>query len=325
MPQFYMISNRDSSDEGLGSDRDELTYYTADDGDLKNFSNWSSVSADRFKKIIVGAANAFPLIADPAQQEEQKHVTIFIHGYNNDWADATANYQLLHDALYTGADALGLIILFNWPSLGSPAAYLSDREHARGSAADFADVLTSLFDWLLVKQQDAINDPARACRAKVSIVAHSMGNYLLQEAMSIVWDRKNRPLLVSLSNQTLMVAADVDNDIFKSGENVGDAAGEGIANLSYRVSCLYSPRDPILGVSAGLKHFGKRRLGRSGLDASFPTPDNVWDMDCTSLFPDGTPSSAVHAEYFAANAVNVTARIRSILKGLDRTIVDPDS
>jgi esterase/lipase superfamily enzyme len=319
MPQFYMITNRDVTDEGLGSDEAELSYFTSDSDDVVNFGNWSSITADRFKKIIIGAANAFPLIIDPARQEEQKHVTIFIHGYNNTWADATNNYKKLHDALYADADGLGLVILFNWPSLGSPAAYLADREHAQGSAADLADVLSAFYDWLLVKQQDAATDDKKACRAKISIVAHSMGNYVLQEAMNTAWERKNKPLSVSLVNQLLMVAADVDNDLFKSGENVGAADGEGIANLTYRISALYSPRDPVLGVSAGLKHFGKRRLGRSGLDPTYPVPDNVWDMDCTDLFPSATPAADVHSVYFASP--KVMEKMRSILQGLDRSLI----
>jgi len=43
----------------------------------------------------------------------------------------------------------------------------------------------------------------------------------------------------------------------------------------------HSGKDPVLGLSAGLKHFGKRRLGRSGIDHDFPVPDNVWDIDCS--------------------------------------------
>jgi hypothetical protein len=32
---------------------------------------------------------------------------------------------------------------------------------------------------------------------------------------------------------------------------------------------------------------GKRRLGRSGLDRTFPVPDNVWNSDCSSLIAPG--------------------------------------
>jgi esterase/lipase superfamily enzyme len=112
----------------------------------------------------------------------------------------------------------------------------------------------------------AAKDPAKACKAKISVIAHSMGNYLTQMAMFHAWKRNNSPLAISLVNQLLMVAADVDNDIFDSGEQIGDGDGEGIASLTYRVTAFYSGRDPVLGVSAGLKHFFKRRLGRNGPD-----------------------------------------------------------
>jgi esterase/lipase superfamily enzyme len=319
MTQFFMISNRDLGEEGLGSDRAELSYFTSDGDDLGNFGNWTNVTFDRFKKLIVGAANAFPLITDPARQEEQKHITIFIHGYNNSWSDATRIYQTLHDGLYADSTGLGLIVLFNWPSFGSPADYLADRGHARASADDFADVLGNLYDWLLIKQQDALADEKKACRAKISIIAHSMGNYVLQEAVYVAWERKNKPLLVSLVNQLLMVAADVDNDLFKSGESVGEATGEGIANLTYRVSALFSPRDAVLGLSAGLKHFGKRRLGRSGLDRNTPLPDNVWDMNCTNLFSPNTPSAEVHSAYFSSP--EILGKMRLILQGIDRSLI----
>src|SRR5215475_14004534 len=115
-----------------------------------------------------------------------------------------------------------------------------------------------------------------------AVIAHSMGNFVVQMALFHAWKNNNRPLATSLINLLLMVAADVDNDIFDSGEQIGDGDGEGIANLSYRVTAFYTGRDPVLGASAGLKHFFKPRLGRSGLDrisvSGHPaTPDNVWD------------------------------------------------
>jgi len=90
---------------------------------------------------------------------------------------------------------------------------------------------------------------------------YELGNYVLEAAMNYAWTQKNRPMLVSLIDQALMIAADVDNDLFRAGESYGANDGEGIANLTYRVTALYTGRDAVLGTSAGLKHFGKRRLG----------------------------------------------------------------
>jgi esterase/lipase superfamily enzyme len=118
-----------------------------------------------------------------------------------------------------------------------------------------------------------------------------------------------------LLNQLIMVAADVDNDLFKSGEVSDGSAGDAIAQLTYRVTSLFSGRDKTLGLSAGLKHFGKRRLGRSGLDRNYPVPDNVWDIDCSTIISPDPPES-VHRAYFTEPPV--LTLMEQILKGVDR-------
>ena len=152
---------------------------------------------------------------------------------------------------------------------------MPDRFHARDCANDLVGVLSDLYDWLIQKQAAAFKDQSNACKAKVSVVSHSMGNYLLQKAICAAWTRKNQPLLVSLINQLVMVAADVDNDLFEDSSDDG-TDGDAVSNLTYRITALYSGRDAVLGDSAGLKHFGTRRLGRNGLAKCPPTgKDNV--------------------------------------------------
>jgi len=320
--QFWMISNRavvtKSGKQSLGKEEGTLSFYTKqDDGkSLNDLANWSAVSAERFQKLLIGQADAFPRIPEE-QHEDQKHVTIFVHGYNNSWDGAASRYEKLVRDLYAGSQSLGVCILFTWPSDGATSSYYPDRKDARESAEELADVLSRLYDWLLIKQADAHNDVRNACRAKVSVIAHSMGNYVLQYAMRWAWTRANRPLLVSLVNQLIMVAADVDNDLFKDGEQVGDADGEGISNLTYRTTALYSGRDSVLGVSAGLKHFGKRRLGRSGLDRKADLPDNVWDVDCSTLFT--AAQDNIHSAYF--EEPRTVELMRQILRGLDRGVL----
>lgn len=132
-----------------------------------------------------------------------------------------------------------------------------------------------------------INNPAKACKAKASLFAHSMGNYVVQKAMAAAWTRKNQPLLVNLINQLVMVAADVDSDLSDDGAPDNND-GNAVANLTYRITALYSGRDSVLSASAGLKHFSMRGLGLSSraplADPASPT-DNVWNVDCSSFFP----------------------------------------
>jgi len=89
---------------------------------------------------------------------------------------------------------------------------------------------------------------------------------------------------------------------------------------------VYSGRDSVLGASAGLKHFGMRRLGRSGLsdrpalaDPASPT-DNVWDVNCSSFFPPEVDGAASHGAYFLnEGTLNL---MRHVLHGLDRGVLD---
>ncbi len=324
MPKYWMINDR--SEDGIGPDpnADGVTYWVSDKQPLTDIKNWQKVTGGNFQKLLVAASDKFPALP-PGEHEDQSHVTLLVHGFNNKFASAAAFYEQLCAKLFNGPESLGLCILYDWPSRGNILGYEPDRSHARLCAHDFTDVLSALFDWLVDKQQATIDNPRKACKAKVSLIAHSMGNYVVQKAMAAAWTRKNQPLLVSLINQLLMVAADVDNDLFDMGapdNNDGDA----IANLTYRITTLYSGRDSVLGASAGLKHFGMRRLGRSGLsnsppiaDASSPT-DNVWNVDCSSFFPPSVGGAAIHGAYFLTDGtINL---MRQILRGLDRNVLN---
>lgn len=326
---YWMISDRalpaagPQSPAGFGDDRGELTYWTSAAGPATDPAAWQKVTSAVFQARLVAAAATFPKI-DPATQssEDQRHVTFFVHGFNNKWTDEAARYQGLCDSFFSGATSLGECIMYDWPSLGTPLGYLPDREHARDCANDLADVLSALYEYMRAQQMATAEDPSKACTAKVSMIAHSMGNYLLEKAMAVVWTRKNQPLLMSLINQLLMVAADVDNDLFKSGESVQQSDGDAIANLTYRITALYSGKDPVLGLSAGLKHFGKRRLGRSGIDHDYPVSDNVWDIDCSRFFTSNSVKGypqGVHSAYF--DVPETIELIRQLLRGVDRTVL----
>jgi esterase/lipase superfamily enzyme len=317
MPKYWMITDRNVASGDLGIKRGPLTYWTSDNDEVSVLANWSKIAPTAFRTQLVTVAGQFPLIDDPNRYAEQQHVTLFVHGYNNDWGAAAKRYQEICQTMFSGDQSLGLCVLFTWPSKGSPADYLPDRSEAREAAQDLADVLSALYDWLHKKQVAAATDADDACRAKTSVIAHSMGNYVLQKAMQLAWTRKNRPLLLSLISQLLMVAADVDNDLFRSGETVDASDGDAIANLCYRISVLFSGRDAVLGASAGLKHFGKRRLGRSGLDPTVKVPDNVCQFDCTGLLPE--TETSVHSAYF--DEPTSIKLMQGILRGTDRNLL----
>jgi esterase/lipase superfamily enzyme len=316
MPKYWRISDR-AIVKGQPSsiERGPLTFWVADKLATDGTIAWGQISKDQFRKLLIAASDAFEPVEE---QEDQPHVAFFVHGYNVGWQASSGSYQNLCARMFEGDDTLGLCVSFDWPSYGNVLGYYPDRAHARACAQDLTDILSALFDWLVKKQNDALQaavavaedkkPKAEPCKAKVSVISHSMGNYVLQKAMAAAWTRKNQPLLVTLVNQLVMVAADVDNDLFDAGAPDNDD-GAAIANLTYRITALYSGRDAVLGASAGLKHFGVRRLGRSGLATrpprvtAPPATDNVWDVDCSSFFPAAIGSQAIHGAYFETEKI----------------------
>lgn len=323
MPKYWMITNRNVDASGLGNHRAEkLKFYTADNGPIDQISSWTllkdkgAIKAEEiFSKALTAETSQFPKV-DSMEHEQQKHVTLFVHGYNNDWKDAAIRYKQITDDIHTKND-LGICILFTWPSNGQTAHYLADRDDARASGPALSQVFNLLYDQAM-KMQLLASRSNVTCNAKVSVIAHSMGNWVLQNALKYTWERYNKPLLVSLINQCVMVAADVDNDLFAGGDAVGGGASEGMANLCYRITALYTRKDSVLGMSAGLKHFGKRRLGRSGLDREVAQPDNVWDCDCSTLFKPGEKN--FHSAYFWSPKIQNV--LQAVLKGQDRGIIN---
>jgi hypothetical protein len=126
--------------------------------------------------------------------------------------------------------------------------------------------------------------------------------------------RLNSPQLITLIHQLAMVAADVDNDLFQK-DQPDTSDGSLMANLCYRIAALYTPLDNVLGASAGLKHFGKRRLGRSGLADRDNVYDNVFDVDVTNLIVKKNIHSAVFLSPKAMDLLEI------VLRGFDRSVI----
>jgi Alpha/beta hydrolase of unknown function (DUF900) len=253
MATSFMISNRKLSDNELTHQIDlrNTHYFVSSEAasKLTDLSRWQKVTGDQFRDMLVQEASKFPDIGDD-NNEDQKHVSLFIHGYNNTWQEAVTRYCQIQRDIFAGKKGLGIPVLFTWPSNGMAAAYLPDREDARASAPQLADVFVHLHDHLSMMQRAAASNLVRSgsvegkntttlCRAKVSVIAHSMGNYVMQNALAIASRKINNPQLITLIHQLVMVAADVDNDIFQT-DKPGDSDGSLMSN-SATASARFTP------------------------------------------------------------------------------------
>lgn len=123
-----------------------------------------------------------------------RRVLLFIHGFNNRFDDAVYRFaQIVNDSKVKAVPAM-----FTWPSRGSVWQYGYDRESANYSR----DALEQLL-------QVMAKDPSVG---EVSILAHSMGNWVTLEALRQMAIRNGR---VSPKIKVVMLASpDVDVNVF---------------------------------------------------------------------------------------------------------------
>ena len=125
----------------------------------------------------------------------KRHVLLFVHGYNTRFEEAVYRLaQIAHDS-----DAPVVPVLFTWPSRGKLLDYVYDRESATYSR----DALESVL-------QEMAKDPNVE---SISILAHSMGNFVAVEALRQMAIR-NRGLPPKIKD-IMLAAPDIDVDVFR--------------------------------------------------------------------------------------------------------------
>lgn len=126
----------------------------------------------------------------------EKNVFLFVHGYNTMFSEALFRLtQMAHDA-----DATAVPVLFTWASRGKTEDYVYDNNSATAARDNLERTLT------LVGQSNA---------EKITIMAHSMGNWLTVEALRQM-KMAGTLLPAKRVGNVILAAPDIDVDVFKS-------------------------------------------------------------------------------------------------------------
>ena len=141
--------------------------------------------------------NFFSKLRKTVGDSSRKEIFVFIHGYNVSWEDSARRAaQVAYDI---GIDKTrGAPLLFSWPSQGALASYVTDETNVRVTKFHLASLLTNLV--------------AQSGARHINVLAHSMGNQALTEALQMLGDRMppaEKPFL----NQVVLAAPDVDVDL----------------------------------------------------------------------------------------------------------------
>ncbi|MDB5507960.1 MAG: alpha/beta hydrolase [Hyphomicrobiales bacterium] len=160
-------------------------------------------------KVVADPAREFATLrADRIDQKEalarfharlkrtkHRNVLLFVHGYNTRFEESVYRFsQIVHDSR-----APALPLLFTWPSRGRLLAYTYDRESTNYSRDALEAILQTL-----------AKDPAVG---EISILAHSMGNWVTLEALRQMSIRNGR--IAPKIKSVMLAAPDVDVDVFR--------------------------------------------------------------------------------------------------------------
>jgi esterase/lipase superfamily enzyme len=208
-------------------------------------------------------------------------VVVYVHGFNVSWESAVGSALALQTMLNRNdvgdPKQQAAVVLFTWPSDGLAlpfVSYKSDRTEAKGSGYAFARGLLKARDFLAALADRA---EGRPCPQDMHLLCHSMGNYVLQNALERLRAFTPGTALPRLFEQIFLCAPDVDADVLEPGHAMGD-----LHELARSVTVYHNSGDLALHVSDYTKG-NPDRLGSNGATRAALLPDKVQQVDCSRI------------------------------------------
>ncbi len=247
-------SGSDRPDDFYGGDRGDMEYGTVEvtvprihkPGAIESPSllklEWGANPERHFVITRLATTSEDGLFADiksTLTKQKSDEALVFIHGFNNTFADgAKRAAQMTYDLNFEGAP-----ILFSWPSQGSTFSYVRDEAVVRLSGRHLLHFLDDLV--------------AHSGAGKINLVAHSMGNRALLDALELMAVRRQGAGETGpVFDEVIFAAPDEDAALFSTMLSE-------IRPLARRLTLYGSNRDLALDVSRRV-HGDLPRAGQAG-------------------------------------------------------------
>lgn len=250
---------------------------------------------------------------------QKKHILVFVHGYNNDLGDIMTTAAAL-ESLYNV-----IVVPFTWPANGGgavsgTAAYLKDKQDARvsadalmrliGKVDDYHQLLTAGMNkrlWRQASEKYPDNHQAayacytalqeKECKVKISLLCHSMGNYVLKYALKPGSTAAAKLVFDNIS----LVAADANNQ--------GHEEWVQRLQVRHRLYVVINENDYALGWSR--RKPGQEQLARLGHYLKNLIARNAFYLDVT-----GASWVKNDHAYFKGQPVEKNDRLKQMFRAL---------
>ena len=244
---------------------------------------------------------------------EGRDILVYVHGFNVSWHSAVGSALALQSMLNRPNErARGkgdvLVILYTWPSDGSAlplVAYRSDRTEAIGSGFALGRGLLKLRDFLaettrrLTKKEKEAGVQRDPCNQNVNLLCHSMGNYVLQNAIQRMVERTPSGPLPKIFDQVFLCAPDVDDTVLEAGQPLGRAH-----EIGRNVTVYFNEGDLALHGSDYTKG-NPERLGTNGAANPNLLHQKIHQVNCSGDIVQGV----LEHSYYLEGRINTDIRM----------------
>jgi esterase/lipase superfamily enzyme len=249
------ITGNKAPNDFFGSELDKLKYGTCTvsippghrQGEIERPKKilWFEKKENKEKQIVLSTIKEYEnvefhsLLKASLAKCEGKSALIFIHGYNNTFAEAAWRCgQIAYDIPFNGITGF-----FSWPSDGKTLSYLGDVEKADAS---------------IPKLEKFIEDIVKETGVEhLHLIAHSMGNRILTRVLQNLSIKTEFASHIKTINQVVLAAPDIDKNVFN------DTILPSIQGIGMRRTLYASDKDKALKLSKQLRR-GMIRIGEAG-------------------------------------------------------------
>jgi esterase/lipase superfamily enzyme len=226
-------------------------------------------------------------------------VLVYIHGFNVSWEDAVGSALALQEMVNLPTDGAPpqkvVVVLFTWPSDGQALPYVSyksDRSEAAASGAAIGRGFLKVRDYLLGLRVGARKggDKVLLCEQEIHLLCHSMGNYVLQNALARLAEFTAANTMPRFFDHIFLCAPDVDDTVFEQGQPM-----ERLHEIARQIS-IYCNREDVAMTVSDVTKGNPDRLGHHGAARPALLHAKVHQIDCTAVVVEGLTE---HSYYLA--------------------------
>ncbi len=257
----------------------------------------------------------YELYKEMSTTKSRNDVLIFIHGYAYTFNDELKSICDLKKMYVDNPKSpINHILFISWPASSSvfPLTYFDDK----AASINSGNSLLRLFYLYTQFLKDIFSThEMNPCNQRVHMMAHSMGNRLLQ---SMLYSMKTSNI-VRVIDQVILLSADVNYRVFDDDED----SFVKLPLLANRISIYINRKDNILNISQFTKNILAPRLGKIGPSNISQFKAVISVIDCTGAKNDLKNNLKFnignHWNYLASSLVQQD--IVSVLEGKDQQLI----